>query len=97
MTVELVFACGITVYAITLMICICACLANYRAGVRDGIGYLRDPQDHRYKDAGDLIDAEGLANWLRIERLSVRPTIERCDKNASCRKGLPHHPSKDSD
>jgi hypothetical protein len=74
MTVELVFAIGITVYACTLLICVCACLANYRAGVRDGIGYLRDPQDLRYKDAGDLIDAEGLAAWLKQERLCHKRT-----------------------
>lgn len=88
MTVEIVCAIALTAYAITLMICICACLANYRAGVRDGIGYLRDPQDQRYANAGDLIESEGLAAWLKQER---------CDHVFSCTKGLPHHPSKDSD
>lgn len=94
MTVELVYAFGITVYAITLLICVCACLANYRAGVRDGIAYLRDPADHRYQDAGDLIESEGLASWLRQERLSRK--TERCDHSCGHTKNIGHRPAKDA-
>ncbi len=94
MTVELVLAFGITVYAIKLLICICACIANYRAGVRDGIAYLRDPSDQRYHNAGDLIESEGLASWLKQERLSRNPN--QCDRSCGHTKNISHRPAKDA-
>ena len=97
MTVSQIALIAVFAYVLTLLIAVSACLSNYCAGVRDAIGYLKDPSDIRYGDAGDLIESEGLDHWLKQERLSRSLSETRCEH--VCRRDRTrtpeHHPSKD--
>lgn len=58
----------IALWIATMLIAIIGCNAAYRNGVRDGVGFLRDPQNPTCLEAGRLLEREGLMDWLKHER-----------------------------